>query len=47
LNTGAQAAIGVSIPLVVIIGLVVGYFVYLLKNPDAYGHEATNKQYSK
>lgn len=46
LNTGAKAALGVCIPLVVIIGLVIGYFVYLLKNPDAYGHEATNKQYT-
>ncbi|CAC5366034.1 unnamed protein product [Mytilus coruscus] len=46
LNIGAKVAIGLCIPLVVIIGLVIAYIVYLFKNPGAYGHEATVKQYT-
>lgn len=46
LNIGAKVAIGLCIPLVVIIGCVVAYIIYLFNSPGAYGHEATVKQYT-
>lgn len=46
LNIGAKVAIGVCVPLVIVIGFIIGYLIYMIKNPDAYGHEATYKQYT-
>ena len=46
MNTGAKVAIGICIPLAIVIALVVVYIIYMFKHPDAYGHEATMKQYS-
>lgn len=46
INIGAKVALGLCLPLIFLIILAVIFIVYTFKNPEAYGHEATVKQYT-
>jgi len=43
-STSANVAIGICVPVIIIlIGLIIGYCIYIKRNPDGYGRSTTYK----